>query len=61
MSALLWRVILAVLAVLILFALLPPVFRVIGLSLSGDVWLILRICIGGMAAFYIAKGPPFPA
>ena len=58
MSALLWRVIIAVTVVLVLFALLPPVFRVFGIALSGDVMLIFRICIGGIAVLYVLKGPP---
>ena len=60
MSALLWRVIIAVICCVLLYALLPPVFRVIGFNPGNDVMLILRICIGGLAVLYIAKGPPFP-
>jgi hypothetical protein len=60
MSALLWRVIIAVLAVVIIWAVLPPFFRIVGFSVSGDVLLVLRICIAGLAVFYVLKGPPFP-
>jgi hypothetical protein len=61
MSALLWRVIIAVVCVVLILALLPPFFNVVGFSVSGDVMLILRICIAGLAVLYVLKGPPFPA
>lgn len=60
MKALLWRTIYAVIAVVLLFALIPLVFGVVGLPL-GDLWPILRICIGGIALFYILAGPQPPA
>lgn len=60
MSALLWRVLLAVIAVVLVFALLPPFFRVVGFDVSGDVQAIIRICIAGLAVLYVIKGPPFP-
>jgi hypothetical protein len=56
MPGILWRVLIAVLAVLITFALIPPVARVIGLTLNADVLLIIKICVAGLAAFYILKG-----
>lgn len=61
MPALLWRIVIAVIAVVLLFALLPPVLRIFALDLSGDVLTVLKICIGGIALFYVIKGPPFPA
>lgn len=61
MSALLWRVIIAVICVVLILALLPPFFSVIGFNPGSDVMLILRICIAGLAVLYVLKGPPFPA
>ncbi len=61
MPALLWRILLAVLAVVLLLALLPPVSRLIGFPLDGDLLTVVKICIAGIAVFYIFKGPPFPA
>jgi len=61
MSALLWRVVLAVVSVLLLFALLPPLFRLFGLELSGDLLMVLKVCIGGLALLYVLKGPPLPS
>ena len=60
MSALLWRILIAVLGVTLIWALIPPVSRVLGLPVSGDVLTIVRICVAGIAAFYIIRGgPPF--
>lgn len=56
MPGILWRVIVAVLAVLLALALIPPVLRLIGLDVSNDVLLVLRLCIAGLAAFYIIRG-----
>lgn len=60
MRALLWRIIYAVIAVLLLFALIPAVAQLLGFPL-GEAWPILRICIGGIAIFYILAGPQPPA
>lgn len=58
MSALLWRVIIAVICVLILYAILPPFFRIVGFTGSEDLMTILRVCIAGLAVLYVLKGPP---
>lgn len=60
MGGILFRTVLAVIACVLLFVLLPAVFRVIGVPLTADVWLILRICIAGMALLYIAWGRSQP-
>jgi len=60
MSALIWRVLIAVVCVVIILAILPPFFRIIGFDASGDVMTILRVCIAGLAVLYVIKGPPFP-
>lgn len=60
MSALLWRILLAVIVVVIIGALLAPLSRILGFPLDGDLLLVLRICIAGLAVLYILKGPPFP-
>jgi len=61
MSALLWRVIIAVVVVVCVIAVLPPFFRIVGFELSSDVWLVFRICIAGLAVLYVLKGPPVGA
>lgn len=60
MSALLWRALLAVVFVALMFALLPPLLRVFGIDLSGDLLLVIRICIGGLAILYVLNGPDYP-
>lgn len=60
MGGILFRTVLAIIACVLLFVLLPAVFRVIGVPLTADVWLILRICIAGMALLYIAWGRSQP-
>ncbi len=57
MKGLLWRVIYAVLAVVILFQVIPLLFSIVGFPLGGDVWAILRVCIAGIAVFYVLGGP----
>jgi len=61
MNALIWRVLIAVIVVVIIGALLAPVSRILGFPLDGDLLLVLRVCIAGLAVLYIIKGPPFPA
>ena len=50
------RVLLAVLGVVLLFAILPPFFRIIGFPPSADVLLILKICVAAVAVFYVFTG-----
>lgn len=56
MSALLWRVLIAVVCVLLAFALIPPLLRIFGLDVGGDVLTVVRVCIGGLAVLYILTG-----
>ena len=58
MSALLWRIIIAVICVVLILAVLPPFFNIVGFRVSGDVMLVLRICIAGLAVLYVLKGNP---
>ncbi len=52
MSALLWRIIIAVVCVVLILAVLPPFFRLVGFGVDNDLMLILRICIAGIAVYY---------
>ncbi len=52
------RIIVAVIVVVVLLALLPPVFRLIGYPLTGDLLLVIRLCIAGIAALWIWRGGP---
>ena len=41
------------------FALAPPVSRLIGFPLNGDLFTVFRLLVAAIAVFYIVKGPPF--
>lgn len=56
MSDLLWRIILAVIAVVILFALIPLILGLFAIPNAGNVSAILRIVIGGLALLYVLGG-----
>jgi len=58
MSAMLWRIIIAVICVIIVYTLIPPFSRIIGFGVSSDVMTILKVCIAGLAVLYVIKGPP---
>lgn len=60
MAHFIWRILLAVLACVFVFALLPPVCRIIGFSPSEDILLVVHICVAALAILYIVKGPPLP-
>lgn len=62
MTNLLWRVLIAIVCVLLALALIPPFLRVVGFDVSADVMQIVRICIGGIAVLYVlaGSGPPWP-
>lgn len=52
------RALIAVICVLVVFALIPPVLHIIGFSMNGDVETIFRIVVGIIALYYIVWGPP---
>jgi hypothetical protein len=58
MSGLFWRILIAVVGVLLVYAVIGPLFRVIGLPLDSDVLTIVKICVAGIALFYILRGGP---
>lgn len=56
MAGIVWRVVIAVIAVLFAFAIVPLVADIFGLSLAGSVWKLLKLCIAAIAVFYILRG-----
>lgn len=61
MKALMWRVIYAVLCV-VMFVMVVPLFAsVVGFPLAGNVWELIRICIGCIAVLYVIFGPAPPS
>jgi uncharacterized membrane protein YvlD (DUF360 family) len=47
----------AVVCVVILFALIGPVLNILGFPLSGDLLTIFRIVVAVIALYYIVWGP----
>lgn len=60
MTGLFYRTILAVLVVVLVMLIIAPLSHVIGLPLSADILLILRVCIAALALLYIATGQHWP-
>lgn len=58
MAGILWRVLIAVIAVVLVFALIPPFTRIIGFGLDADLMTIIKVCVAGLAVFYVLKGGP---
>ena len=58
--AILWRIIIAVVCVILALALLEPVASFLGLPLAGDALRILKICITGIAVLYVLAALPNP-
>jgi hypothetical protein len=52
------RMLIAVVCVVILFALLGPVLNILGFPLGGDLLTIFRIVVAVIALWYIVWGPP---
>lgn len=52
------RMLIAVVCVVVLFALLGPVLSILGFPLSGDLLQVFRIVVAVVAIYYIVWGPP---
>lgn len=50
------RILIAVVCCVLLFMLIPPVVSLIGLPLPAELLLVIKICIGAIALFYIFTG-----
>lgn len=60
MSGILWRILFAVIAVVLFWQLLPPLTRIFGFDLSADVLMVLRVIVAGLAIYYVLSGPTPP-
>lgn len=61
MSAMLWRLLAAIVVFLIVAALLPPVFRLFALPQGGDLVVVFRLVVAGLCLLYVLNpkaGPP---
>lgn len=52
------RMLIAVVCVVILFALIGPVLEILGFPLTGNLNTIFRIVVAVIALWYIVWGPP---
>jgi hypothetical protein len=50
------RILLAVLGVVLLFAILPPFFRLVGFPVSGDLETVIKIVIAAIAVYFVFRG-----
>lgn len=50
------RILIAVVFCLLIFALIPPVLRIIGFPLTSDLELIIRVVVAACALWYIIGG-----
>lgn len=57
MSGILWRILIAVIAVVLAVQLIPLVLTEIGFDISANLMKIVKLCIAGIAVFYILRGP----
>lgn len=63
MTGILVRALIAVIALVILFALLPLLISFTGVPIDGAALGIIKLCLGGLALIYVFWGPapPWPA
>jgi hypothetical protein len=60
MKALLWRVLYAVICVVIALLIIPLFLQVVGFPVSGQVEQLLKLVIACLAVLYVFFGPPPP-
>jgi len=60
MTAWIWRLLLAAILFVVLFAALPLFLQVIGVPVSGPLLGLIRICAGALAVLYVFFGRPIP-
>jgi len=61
MKNLLWRVLYAVICVVIALLIIPLFMAVVGFPVSGQLWELIRVVIACLAVLYVFFGPVPPA
>jgi len=56
MSSLFVRVLIALACFLLAMAALPALIRIAGFSIDADVLIVIRVCLAGIALFYVLRG-----
>lgn len=52
------RALIAAVGCVLTFALIPPLFSVFGFNAGADLMQVIRVCVAGLAVFYVIKGGP---
>ncbi len=52
------RALIAAIACVLVFALIPPLFSVFGFTADAALMQVIRICVAGIAVFYVIRGGP---
>jgi hypothetical protein len=53
-----WRIIIVVIVAVFLTLLVPPILGLLGITLAGNAYQIIKICLALIAVFYIIWGGP---
>ena len=61
MRALLWRIIYAVIVLLMVLYIVPLFFAVVGFALPGAAWQLIKVCLIFLAVLYVLFGPQPPS
>ena len=56
MTAVIWRILAAAIAVTFIYLILPPLLRLFGVSPGTDLLLIVKLCIAALALLYVVVG-----
>ena len=58
MTAILWRVLMAAIAIVLVFLLIPAFADLLGFSIQPALMTIIKVCVAGIAVFYVLRGGP---
>ena len=56
MAGLIWRLVIAVICVLFAYAAIPLFLGIIELTMTAQVWALLKLCIAVLAVLYVLFG-----
>ena len=58
MPQILWRIIIVCIVAICLMLVLPLLLTVLGLSITGPILQLIRVCLALIALWYVIWGPP---
>jgi len=53
----LWRALIAAICLVLFYAVLPAFVELLNISVSAPLLTIIRVCVAGIAIFYVIRGP----